>query len=323
MNLADVYFDLKGDLEELERELSSAIATDHPVLNEASHHLLRAGGKRIRPVFVLLAGKFGNYSLERLKLVAAPLELIHMATLVHDDVIDDAETRRGRKTVRAEWDNRIAMYTGDYIFARSLKMIAHLPDPKIHRALSNVVVQVCEGEIEQIRDFYNWQQNLRNYLRRIKRKTALLIAVSCELGAMVSEAQPQDVRALRDFGYYVGMAFQVIDDILDFTGTEKQLGKPAGSDLRQGNITLPVLYLLAHADEATRQPIINYIQSEGAAHPAEEIVQLIKESEGITFAQSLADKYLNKGLHALYKLPHNEARDALEQLALFVGKRSY
>ena len=322
-SISNIYQELKKDIQKVERELSSAIETDDPVLNEASHHLLHAGGKRIRPIFVLLAGKFGDYSVERLKYVAVPLELIHMATLVHDDVIDDAETRRGRKTVKAEWDNRIAMYTGDYIFACSLKIVSRLSDPNVHRVLSDAIVEVVKGEIEQIRDFFNWKQNLRRYLRRIKRKTALLIAISCQLGGMVSGASERHVRALYHFGYNAGMAFQITDDILDFTGTAKQLGNPAGSDLRQGNITLPVLYTLSSADEAQRQQIHAYLQSKGDAFSIEDMVKLIKNSEGIRFAQKLADTYLNKAIHALNELPISRSRDSLKQIAHFIGDRSY
>lgn len=322
-NLVNIYQDLKKDILEIERELSRSIETDHQMLNASSRHLLQAGGKRIRPIFVLLAGKFGDYSIDRLKHVAVPLELIHMATLVHDDVIDDAETRRGRKTVKAEWDNRIAMYTGDYILGRSLHVAAEISNPTVHRVLSSAVVEMAKGEIEQIRDFFNWKQNVRHYLRRIKRKTALLIAVSCKLGAIVSGASPCYVRALYKYGYHAGMAFQIKDDILDFTGTAKQLGKPAGSDLRQGNVTLPVLYTLARAGEEQKRKLRTYLQSEGKQFPLDDMVKMIKNGEGIQFAQSLADAYLDKAIKALNELPVGRSRDSLKQIANFIGERSH
>ena len=323
VDIAYIYHDLKKDIHEVERELARSIETDQHVLNETSHQLLNAGGKRIRPIFVLLAGKFGDYSIERLKRVAVPLELIHMATLVHDDVIDNAQTRRGKKTVKAEWGNRIAMYTGDYILAKSLQIVSKISDPSVHRVLSDAIVEMAKGEIEQIRDFFNWQQNLRRYLRRIKRKTALLIAISCQLGGMVCEASSRSVRALYHYGYNAGMAYQIKDDILDFTGTAKQLGKPAGSDLRQGNITLPVIYTLARADEQQKKQIRTYLQSGGSAFNIDDMVDMIKNSEGIQFAQSLADVYLNKAIAALDELPSGRSRDSLEQIANFIGERSY
>lgn len=149
MKLADIYNSLKQDLREVERELEKSIRTDHRDLNRSAAHLLEAGGKRMRPVFVLLSGKFGEYDVDKLKQVAVPLELIHMATLVHDDVIDDASTRRGRPTVKAKWDNRVAMYTGDYILGRSLAIVSQIEDPKIHRVLSPAIYQMCRGKLSR------------------------------------------------------------------------------------------------------------------------------------------------------------------------------
>src|SRR5690625_2015771 len=175
MKLAKIYGFLKKDLDEIEKALNEIIQADHPVLREASTQLLQAGGKRIRPIFVMLSGHFGNYNLEKIKTVAVSLELIHMATLVHDDVVDDAELRRGKPTIKQRYGNRVAMYTGDYILARALENITTIKDPQIHKLLSRTLVQVVEGEIDQIEDKFNWDQPCRNYIRRIKRKTALLI----------------------------------------------------------------------------------------------------------------------------------------------------
>lgn len=323
MRLQEIYESLAHDLEAIENMLALSVRSDQTTLNKSASHLLKAGGKRIRPVFVLLAGQFGSYDIERLKKVAVPLELIHMATLVHDDVIDDAQTRRGHPTVKAEWDNRIAMYTGDFIFARSLTIASEIEDSRVHRALSESIVQICEGEIEQIRFFYNWRQSLLDYLQRIRRKTALLMAVSCELGGLVSKADTHIVRSLRMFGYYVGMAFQLTDDVLDLIGDEKVLGKPAGSDLRQGNVTLPVIYALQKAQKPERELIINYLESRGTSVSVEEVIQAVQNSQGIFYAMHLADRYLAKAIQELDHLPANEARESLRMIAHFVGRRSY
>ena len=318
MKLADIFFPFRADMNKIERELDRAIDTDEPVLQKAASHLLKAGGKRIRPVFVLLGGKFGTYDIERLKYVAVPLELIHMASLVHDDVIDDAELRRGKPTVKAKWDNRIAMYTGDYIFARALTIATELSDPRIHRILSRAIVEMSIGEIEQIRDFNNWDQNLRHYLRRIKRKTALLIAVSCQLGAIASGAAESVVRSLYLYGYNVGMAFQITDDILDFTGDEKTLGKPAGSDLRQGNITLPALYMYQRSTDAKQ-----FRRLVADSSQIETVIDLVRQGEGLAFTRQLAEHYLNRALEALDGLPAGRDRDALHKIARFIGERNF
>jgi heptaprenyl diphosphate synthase len=254
MKFMKLYSAMKSDLQAIEDEMAHAVTSELPLLSETSLHLLKAGGKRIRPMFVLLSGTFGHYSLDTLKKVAVPLELIHMATLVHDDVIDDANTRRGQLTVKSKWDNRIAMYTGDYIYAKALTVITQLNNPRVHQILSGAIVQMCIGEMEQIRDFFNVEQTVRTYMRRIRRKTALLIAISCQLGALATGAPARICDALYRFGYNVGMAFQITDDLLDLCGTEKAIGKPPGSDLRQGNITLPVLYALE--DESIRGPLL-------------------------------------------------------------------
>jgi len=324
MKLMQLYASMKSDLQAIEDDMASTVSSDLPALTETSMHLLKAGGKRIRPVFVLLSGKFGSYSLDTLKKVAVPLELIHMATLVHDDVIDDAETRRGQLTVKSKWDNRIAMFTGDYIYAKALTVITDLEKPRIHQILSGSIVQVCIGEMEQIRDFFNVDQSVRNYLKRIRRKTALLIAISCQLGAMATDAPDRYSRALYKFGYNVGMAYQIIDDLLDLCGTEKAIGKPPGSDLRQGNITLPVLYALR--EDAIRDKLLAEIaaieESDGKSDSSA-AVKLVRGSEGIKVAEKLADRYTEKALRALDALPDVPAKKNLADIARFVAKRSY
>lgn len=315
-----MYSFLHADLQLVEKELEAAIQSDYSLLSTASLHLLQAGGKRIRPVLVLLAGKFGNYDIERMKHVAVALELIHMASLVHDDVIDDANLRRGRETIKAKWNNRFAMYTGDYIFARSLEAMSHLNDPLAHRVLARTIVEVCRGEIEQIKDKYCFEQTLRTYLRRIKRKTALLIAVSCQLGAIAAGAAQEIVDRLYLFGYYVGMSFQITDDILDFIGTKEQLGKPAGSDLLQGNVTLPAL--LAMNDARAKEKIMS-VTPHTSEEEMHEIIALIKQTEAIDESYALSDRYLQKAFSVLETLPKNKARAALYEVAKYIGKRKF
>jgi heptaprenyl diphosphate synthase len=320
MKMKMLYTYLNADISLIEKELEETIQADSQLLRQASLHLLKAGGKRIRPVFVLLGGKFGSYDINVIKNVAVSLELIHMASLVHDDVIDDAELRRGQPTIKAKWDNRIAMYTGDYIFARALELMTEIENPLAHQILSETIVELSVGEIEQIKDKYNFDQNLRNYLLRIKRKTALLIAASCQLGAVVSGVPEEDHRRLYQFGYYVGMSFQITDDVLDFTGTEKELGKPAGGDLLQGNITLPVLY--AMENEFIRNKI-RTVHEGMDRKELDEILKLIQESGAIERSLEISDRYLDKALSILDELPSNKAKKSLKDIAKFIGKRKY
>lgn len=324
MKRMEIFGTLKKDMDAVERSLYACIESESASLGEAAMHLLKAGGKRLRPAFVLLGGKFGTYELERLQKVAVPLELIHMASLVHDDVIDNAQTRRGQLTVKAKWDNRIAMYTGDYIYAKALEMVAGLEDPRIHRILAKAMVEMSIGEMEQIRDFFNTGQSIRRYLLRIRRKTALLIAVSCQLGALAAGASVEVARELYNYGYNVGMAFQIRDDLLDLCGTEKQIGKPPGSDIRQGNITIPVLYALQ--EEHLRDSLLNEIGRIHEANGRTEVraaVSMIVGSPGVARAEELADRYTQKALAALDRLPDIRARRHLRDIALFVSRRTY
>ncbi|MCM3410812.1 heptaprenyl diphosphate synthase component II [Metabacillus sp. YM-086] len=320
MKLKAMYSFLNNDLTIIEKELEKTAVSEYPLLRQANLELLQAGGKRIRPVFVLLSAMFGNYDIERAKHVAVALETIHMASLVHDDVIDDAELRRGKPTVKSRYDNRIAMYTGDYLLARSLEVMTNIEDPLAHKILSQAIVDVCLGEIEQIKDKYQFDQTLRTYLRRIKRKTALLIAVSCQLGAVSTGASEDVHRKLYWFGYYVGMSFQITDDILDFTSTAEELGKPVGSDLLQGNITLPVLFAL---EDPTMKREIEKISMKTTPVDMQPILEKILNSEVIEKSAQVSEKYLQKAFRILDELPKNRARSTLQSIAKYIGKRKF
>ncbi|WP_053219396.1 heptaprenyl diphosphate synthase component II [Virgibacillus senegalensis] len=321
MKLAMTYSYLKQDLDQIEKALDQTIHAKHPVLRDASQQLLQAGGKRLRPVFVLLSAKFGDYDMERMKTIAVSMELIHMASLVHDDVIDESELRRGEPTVKAKWDNRVAMYTGDYIFARSLEYLTSLENPRAHKLLSETIVELCIGEVEQIRDKYVVNQNVRNYLRRIKRKTALLISSSCRLGAIAAEVPETYEKALLRYGYHIGMSYQIIDDILDFTASEKELGKPAGSDLLQGNLTLPVFY--AMEDPVFRSELTTLFDdpSRLTTQDIRPFIERIKSSGAIEKSIELSERYLAKAYQSLDQLPDIKAKQTLKDIAKYIGKR--
>lgn len=320
MKLKAMYSFLNNDLTIIEKELEKTAVSEYPLLRQANLELLQAGGKRIRPVFVLLSAMFGNYDIQRVKHVAVALETIHMASLVHDDVIDDAELRRGKPTVKSRYDNRIAMYTGDYLLARSLEVMTNIEDPLAHKILSQAIVDVCLGEIEQIKDKYQFDQTLRTYLRRIKRKTALLIAVSCQLGAVSAGASEDVHRKLYWFGYYVGMSFQITDDILDFTSTAEELGKPVGSDLLQGNITLPVLFAL---EDPIMKRDIEKISMKTTPEDMQQILEKILNSGVIERSAQVSERYLHKAFRILDELPKNRARSTLQSIAKYIGKRKF
>ncbi|MCI1883167.1 MAG: polyprenyl synthetase family protein [Sporolactobacillus sp.] len=322
MSITRIYAEQKENLAIIEKKLAETLETSHSILHDAALNLLRAGGKRIRPLLVLFSSEYGDPLHREVIDAAVTLELIHMASLVHDDIVDDSDLRRGKPTVRAQWDNRVAIYTGDYIFAKAIELIAQFEHPKVHLIISRVIRDLSLGEIDQIRDLYNWHQNLRCYLRRIKRKTALLMALSCQLGAIAGGCGYDLSRRLYYFGYFLGMSYQITDDILDFVGTQKQLGKPAGSDLRSGNITLPTFYALR--DPSLRESIVAVLD---ASHPGEKdwrtVIDRIRQSDAVDRSQRLSDRYLQKAVLILEALPKTAASEPLREIAAYVGERNY
>ncbi|HPF21527.1 MAG TPA: polyprenyl synthetase family protein [Syntrophomonas sp.] len=310
------------ELEQVEKQLLNNIQSDLSVLENASAHLVKAGGKRLRPAFALLSAKLFSNSLERVIQLATALELIHMATLVHDDVIDNSSLRRGQETVKSAWGNRMSIYAGNFVFARALLLVESYHRSDIVDVLADASMRICEGEIQQMLSCYNTRQGLKDYLHRIERKTALLISVSCQLGAMVMQAAPREVTALKRYGYYLGMAFQLTDDILDFTASEEVLGKPVGSDIRQGVITLPSIYAIKF--DPRGQELSNLLSSpECCRHRAEEIIDIVVHSEGIEYAYQVTQKYADLAIRQLQFLPDGLVCQALADMAGFISGRDY
>jgi len=321
MEFQSVYKQYQPGLVRVDELLRSAVQSNNPHLTASATKLLDAGGKRIRPLFALICGQLGASHSNDVDAVASALELVHMATLVHDDVIDDSLLRRGKPTVRAQFGNRAAMYTGDFLFARAIQILCTIHNPTVHRVMSDAMVRLCEGEIEQIRDFFNFQQSLRNYLRRIERKTALLISVSCSLSALVSQSQDNVVRAMRQFGYYTGMAFQIIDDILDFTGQQDVVGKPVGGDLRQGNLTLPTLFTLSDPADAPRMKQLVHAGADDEAFT--EAIAIVRKGSALSKSRDVARLYLEKALQQLEVVENPVQKQQLMTVAQFINQRLY
>ena len=318
----DLFEDIRGDLNIVEKEMEKFVQTPSPLLTKTSSHLLLAGGKRLRPAFALLAGKFHNYSLEKLLPLAVALEMIHMATLVHDDVIDASLTRRGKPTVKAQWGDRISLHTGDYLFSRSLMLISGYNDKRIASVLAKVSIQMCQGELQQLITAFNVNQTKRDYFYKIKRKTALLISASCQLGAIAVEAPDIMVKSLALYGHYLGMAFQITDDILDMTADDAELGKAIGDDIRQGIITLPAIHALQEHNYKGR--LSELLQKRNKSkEEVKEAIEMIKNSGGIDYSFSIARKYLEKAKKELLKLPPGDCRRTFELMTDYIYARSY
>jgi len=323
MNLAIIYKEMSLDIKAIEKALGRIISVKQPILTEASSQLLNAGGKRMRPILVLLASRYGDRHYEEVAKTAVTLELIHMASLVHDDVLDDSDVRRGAQTVKARWNNRVAMYTGNFIFAKALNMVAEIEHPQTHQILSHSLKEICLGELKQIEDQYNWNQTIRHYLRRIKSKTALLLAVSCQLGAMSAGASTAICRDLYYFGYYIGMSYQIIDDILDFVSTEEELGKPVASDIRQGNVTLPTLIALRKNQRVAKQLLMLLKIPNKSDEDWNKVIQLIRDSGSINEAEEISARFTNKAYQRLKRLPDVEVTKQMHWIADYMSKRKH
>ncbi|GFN23572.1 polyprenyl synthetase family protein [Thermanaeromonas sp. C210] len=314
--------EIQEELQALEDELLRQSEAPDPLLTQVTRQMVQAGGKRLRPVFVLLSGKCCGGRLKDLLPLAVAMEMIHMATLIHDDVIDASPLRRGRPTVWARWGERVSLHAGDYLFARALRLVANYDDPRIPSLLAQVSVKMVRGELEQLENVFIVDITVRDYLRRIRRKTALLISASCELGALVAGGCNDSILALRRYGRYLGMAFQLTDDVLDIVADPQILGKPRGSDLRQGVITLPAIYALRASPHHRRLALLLAKPAKGDAEIAE-VVELIKGCGGTAYTLNVAESYLQKARKQLLLLPPGRPRDILEELTYFVKARGF
>ncbi|TEB07029.1 Heptaprenyl diphosphate synthase component 2 [Pelotomaculum schinkii] len=321
--MLEFFEDIATELQMVEKELSVVVKTPNPLLTETSTHLLNAGGKRLRPALCLFGAKFYNFNPQRILPLATALELIHMATLVHDDVVDASLTRRGKPTVKAMWGNSISTHIGSYLFAKSLILIARYEyAPLISIVLASTSVNMGEGEIQQIAASFDVKQSFRDYLYRINRKTAMLIAASAQLGAVACGAPKSVYYPLYRYGHGVGMAFQITDDILDMVADQQELGKPIGSDLRQGIITLPVIYALDSARQKDRLREL-VAKPEKDEDEMQEAISIITNSGAIERSFELVGKYINRAKQALKELPDIPTRLTLSLAADFVGARKY
>lgn len=322
MNKNSMFDIVQSDLMSLETELLSVIHSPEKLITDISKHLVEAGGKRLRPALYFMCTKSQEADSEKIMPMAVAIELIHMATLVHDDVIDNATTRRGKATANSCWGNHSSVLIGDYLFAKAFSLVANKASSEMLKVLTDVICSMCEGEINQNRSTFQADQQENDYLKRIEQKTADFIAASCELGGLAVKLSIEEIKALREYGYSLGMAFQITDDILDVTASSEQIGKPAGNDLRQGIITLPVIYALEHSRH--KDELRDIVQTEGMSE--EKIkrgLAIIQEAEAIEYSYNRVADYLKRARSVIPENITREHREAFHAVADFVGLRKY
>ena len=317
--LSTIYEPIQEDLVRVEDRLRSVCEVDFPQLSKLLEHSLKSGGKRIRPALVLLSGKFYHYDPGYLLPMASAVEILHTATLVHDDTIDNSAVRRGRPTINKVWGEDKAILLGDYLLAKSQELVAETQNSRVVRLFAHTFMTISSGELNQAFNAFNLDQTRQHYLQRISAKTACLISLATESGAILSQAPERSVEALKEYGHNLGIAFQIVDDILDFIGTEEEMGKPIGSDLAQGTLTLPAMLLLERYPEDN--PVTRLFQNEARQKNIELAIELVRNSSIPEECYAIASDYCARACHNLNLLPDNASRRSLIELAEYVVKR--
>ncbi|MCL5291382.1 MAG: polyprenyl synthetase family protein [Actinobacteria bacterium] len=307
------------DLQSVESGLIEAVSSPRGILSEIALDTLTAGGKRLRPALVLICGQAGDYSSQRLLPAAVAVELVHTASLVHDDILDRAVIRRGAPTVYAAWGERMASAAGDFLFAKAFECLAGLSDPAALVALSDAAVALCLGEFEQMQTAHLPHQSVEGYLGKIERKTAALFAACCRLGGILAGADEPEIEALEKYGYDLGIAFQIYDDILDFTGGAA-LGKPTGTDLRDGTVTMPMLYAMDELKES--RALVAVIE---ALNPDDRevfhAIELVERSCALDRAKAQARSFVDRAIAVAGGLSNQAVAKQLSTIGEFVIDR--
>lgn len=315
---------MKKNLHKVETYLEQYLTFDDPYISESARYALNSGGKRVRPALVMMTATLFDQAEEAIPLAAA-MELIHMSSLIHDDIVDGSATRRGKPSLNAAHGQGYALHTGDYILTKAIEIIKNQPNShRLMEVMADLSIEMCLGEVEQLRTMYDTAQTIADYNYRIDRKTALLMATSCQAGALVCSASEELVNIFYRIGYNLGMAFQIRDDILDFEKDERKLGKPAGEDLARGIMTLPTILVL-QKDFPERQWLLETIQNRfvGGKHEVKQAIALIKAQNGLKDAHAYAVNYVQQAKQDIQQLPEHAVQRLLLSGADYIIERSF
>ena len=310
--------EIRGRLDEVEAALEKAVRADSDLLAETSRYLLSAGGKRFRPMLVLLSAYFGDPTDPRLVPGSVSIELVHLATLYHDDVIDEADSRRGIPSVNDRWDNTVAILTGDYLFARASEISTEL-GTDICALLARTIATLCDGQIREVEAAGRLDQQEAAYMEIIRRKTGALIATSCRLGGMLSDAPPEHLDVLEAYGQALGLAFQLSDDIMDITATQLELGKEPGVDMKEGVYTLPVIHALAGDRGGELRTLLSDGPPDGGR--LDRALEIVRGEESLAHARAAVATEVERARSLAGRLSEGPARRALDQLARYLAAR--
>ncbi|MDH4110716.1 MAG: octaprenyl diphosphate synthase [Gammaproteobacteria bacterium] len=322
MQLEEIRALVTADLQRVDQTIVQRLASDIVLVNQVSQYIIGGGGKRLRPLSVVLAARACGHQGQKHVPAAAIIEFIHTATLLHDDVVDSSEMRRGRDTANHVFGNEASVLVGDYLYSRSFQMMVELGDLRIQEVMANATNTIAEGEVLQLMNAHDPETTEQRYLDVIYRKTAKLFEAGAQMAAILSGSPREIEQAMVDYGRHLGTAFQLVDDALDYRATAEELGKNLGDDLAEGKPTLPVIYALAHAPAAEAARLRDAIET-GGIDDLDQITRLIETSGGLEYTARMARREKELAVEALGSLPASKYRDALVSLADFAVARTY
>lgn len=320
----DVFSIMRADLERVDQRVSAAAEIDYPIASTIVGEIVRAGGKRMRPLILLLAGRSYDYDLDALVTAAAGVELLHTASLIHDDTVDRAALRRGKPTLNSVMSSGAVILIGDYLFAQSAMLAAATDSPRVVSVFASTLGDICDGQLREMFDAHRIDQTQEQYERRIYGKTASLFAGSAEMGAIIGRASEEHIASMRLYGSHLGMAFQIVDDVLDLTEGTQDLGKPAGHDLLQGTVTLPTMIYASRLSESSSELVRLHEVVEGENQQPDQVEALvgaIRQSGAIEETIALASNYVEQAKAAARIVPDPETYEMLADVADFALRR--
>lgn len=322
MQLEEIRALVADDLQCVDQTIVERLASDVVLVNQVSQYIIGGGGKRLRPLSVLLAARACGHQGQKHVQAAAIIEFIHTATLLHDDVVDSSDRRRGRDTANHVFGNEASVLVGDYLYSRSFQMMVELGDLRIQEVMANATNTIAEGEVLQLMNAHDPDTSEQRYLEVVYRKTAKLFEAGAQLAAILSGSSRETEQSMIEYGRHLGTAFQLVDDVLDYTASAEELGKNLGDDLAEGKPTLPVIYALANAQPADAATLRTAIENGGIDDLAR-ITRLIETSGGLEYTARKARQEQELAIQAIGRLPATSYRNALMALAEFAVARTY
>jgi len=312
-NFSEIHSLMKSDMEKTDNILIDRLNSNVDLINQMSHYIIASGGKRIRPLLLLLCARATNYGGTEHHAMAVVIELIHTATLLHDDVVDESTTRRNQDTANELWGNAASVLVGDFLYSRAFEILVEPNSMSIMRILSKATNQIAEGEVLQLLNIRNANVSQTKYFNVIEQKTARLFEAACKIGALLSDSSEKTINSLGDFGLHLGIAFQIIDDALDYESNSTTMGKEVGDDLSEGKITLPMIYALEKTSGSENKILRDAIKTSDASN-IDKIINILCSVNAFEFTRKIAENESQKALKSLKNIPDSEYRSALKLL---------